>query len=84
MLVLAALVVAVGLLFAVMLLLVRWTGDNRGIALLIAACGLLAAAITWLTVRCLRAFEVRLAIAIAVLSIPVYVVFATPTWARTG
>ena len=83
-LVLAALVVAVGLLFAVMFLLVPWTGDNRGIALLIPACGLLAAAITWLTVRCLRAFEVRLAIAIAVLSIPVYVVFAIPSWESSG
>ena len=74
-LVLAGLVLA--LPFILMLALVSSMGGARNdnlIGLLFCACPLLDAALTWLTVRCLRAYTTRLVVAIAVLSMPVYVV----------
>jgi hypothetical protein len=79
-LVLTALAAAVGLLFVAAVMIIPFVGDDRGLVLLMLACGLLAAAITWLTLLCLRAFDARLAVAIAVLSIPVYGVTALPRW----
>jgi hypothetical protein len=62
------------------------TGDGRMVILLVlllAASLLFGAAVIWLTVQCLRAFDARLAVAIAVLSMPVYVAATSRLWATS-
>lgn len=58
-------------------------GGKREVAILVGAV-LLGVAVTWLTVQCARAFDPRLAVAIFVLSIPSYLLYALTAQGQYG